>query len=108
MINTYPSLIYHSITKKTLLTNEQSLSSLLNQPLDTEPSILPSAHCGRAVTPKLEETADTRLVLDPLLLLFSPDGTISETSRTIISPTSLHLLPGLHVSSSNQVLFLGS
>ena len=71
-------------TKKDLAHDEQSLSSFLNQLVDTEPSILPSADCRRAVTPQPEETADSSLVDVPLLLLFSLGGNPSETSRTII------------------------
>jgi hypothetical protein len=36
------------------------------------------------------------------------EGSPDQTSRSIISTTSLHLLPGFHVSSVYQVFFLGS
>ena len=61
-LSTGTRYINFTTNKKDLAHDEQSLSSFLNSLADTEPSILPSADCRRAVTPQPEETADSLLV----------------------------------------------
>ena len=92
-IDEHTSLSLLLATKKDLLTESKPfyLYRLSDFPLEKDiPSILPSAAQHEVETDSLTQSSAVK------------------TSRSIIRATSLNLLPGLHVSSIYQVLFLGS
>src|SRR5579884_1295788 len=65
-------------------------------------SILPSTASPSA------SPAETVAPTKTLIRLHTDTNMICETSRSIISPAWLHLLPGVHLQAIYQVFFLGS